>query len=390
MSIQIKYLCFSLLLFSHSVFGQSETSFIVQKWEVNHPGVESISFVRTDSSNVSQSTVLEYADFVVLLELPAVESAVRKEKNFKKETEAGNQFLTFIESYYKKSVRFVFVSHWHSHSISGIVPFLEKGVKFHITSYNWNEALKDGTLPNDSLQKAYSKQIVFIEKDTALLTETDFPINVFYLDSLYERKPTKDYMIYYLPKIKTLHASCMVAVKEIDYDQYEVIEYNDRLLDVRKVIQEKGLSVEHVIRLSFKKSPYYVIPYRDIEDMIRKGKSGGEMIAHFVSIDLNWLQSHQDSLLRYTVQTDLHPNLLRLAAYECLKQRNFDKALIFAKILCNYKPNHAFYVDVIGECYYHKGEEEMATYYDKLIKGMSDKYGIEQWKKRKIEKHASF
>ena len=136
MSVQIKNLCFSLLLFSNSVFGQSETSFIVQKWETNHPGIESISFVRTDSSSVSQSTVLEYADFVVLLELPAVESAIRKEKNFKKETEAGNKFLTFIESYYKKPVRFVLVSHWHSHSISGVIPFLEKGVTFHITSYN--------------------------------------------------------------------------------------------------------------------------------------------------------------------------------------------------------------------------------------------------------------
>lgn len=135
-----------LLLCGNRIFGQSQFSFVVQKWDIESPYIESIAFVRFDSTSVSQSTVLEYKNFVLLLDLPAISSSLRKEKNFEKETEFGSNFLSFIEEYYNKSIKSVFVSHWHAHSISGIVPFLEKGVNFYITPHNWHEALRDGVL----------------------------------------------------------------------------------------------------------------------------------------------------------------------------------------------------------------------------------------------------
>lgn len=371
-----------LLLCGSWIFGQSQSSFVVQKWDIGSPDIESISFVRFDSTRVSQSTVLEYTDFVVLLDLPAIRASQRKEENFEKEAEYGRKFLSFIEEYYNKSIKFVLVSHWHAHSISGIVPFLEKGVNFYITPYNWHEALRDGVLPIDYPKADYEGHIRFIDKDTVLLSESNFPIEVLYMDSIqYSRKPTKDYLVYYLPSISTLHASCKVSIKEIDYSKHATVEYSDRLLDIQKIIREKHLTVDNVIRLYFSKSPDFVIPYRQIEEIIRNGKSWDEMIEYLVNMDLSWMQQNQDSLLCYAIETELHPNLLRLAVYECIKQEQFDKAVTMAQILCNYKPNNAFYINALGESYYNKGDYEVAMYYDELLKAMSSEYGFEQWKK---------
>ncbi len=375
-----------LLLCGNRIFGQSQFSFVVQKWDIESPYIESIAFVRFDSTSVSQSTVLEYKNFVLLLDLPAISSSLRKEKNFEKETELGSKFLSFIEEYYNKSIKSVLVSHWHAHSISGIVPFLEKGVNFYITPYNWYEALRDGALPIDHYKADYEKRIRFIDKDTVLLSESNFPIEVLYMDSIkYSGKPTKDYLVYYLPRISTLHASCKVLIKEIDHSKYATVEYSDRLLDIQKVIREKNLTVNNVIRLYFSKSPDFVIPYRQIEDIIRNGKSWDEMIEYFVNMDLSRMQQNQDSLLRYAIETELHPSLLRLAVYECIKQEQFAKAVTMAQILCNYKPNNAFYINALGESYYRKGDYEVAMYYDAFLKTMSNEYGIEQWKKNSIK-----
>lgn len=375
-----------LLLCGGWIFGQSQSSFVVQKWDIDSPDIESIAFVRFDSTRVSQSTILEYKDFVVLLDLPAIASSLRKEKNFETETEFGRTFLSFIEEYYSKPIKLVVASHWHAHSISGIVPFLEKRVNFYITPYNWSEALRDGVLPLDYPKADYEEHIRFIDKDTVLLSESNFPIEVLYMDSIqYSGKPTKDYLVYYLPRISTLHASCKVLIKEIDHSKYATVEYSDRLLDIQKVIREKHLKVDNVIRLYFSKSPDFVVPYRQIEDIIRNGKSWNEMIEYLVNMDLSRMQQNQDSLLRYAIETELHPNLLRLAVYECLKQEQFDKAVTMAQILCNYRPNNAFYINALGESYHRKGDHEVAMYYDELLKAMSNEYGIEQWKKNAMK-----
>ncbi|HHT23085.1 MAG TPA: hypothetical protein GXZ87_07220 [Bacteroidales bacterium] len=372
---------FFLFLCSSLAFGQIQSSFVVQRWDIENTDIESISFIRVDSTRVSQSTALEYKEFVVLLDLPIVESSIRKEKNFKKEIELGDKFLSFIKEYYNKPVKFVLVSHWHAHSISGIVPFLEKEIDFYMTSHNWNEALRDGLLPKEYYTSDYEKNIHFINKDTVMLADEKFPIDVLYLDSInYSVKPTKDFLVYYLPNINTLYVSCKVLIKEIDYSKYQIAEYSDRLLDIKKVINEKHLTVDNLIRLYYAKSPEFVVPYKYIEDIIKKGKSWNEIIEYFTNMDLGWVQNNQNSLLRYTIETELHPNLLRLVVYECLKQEQFDKAVILAQILCDYRPNNAFYINALGESYYRKGDLQKAMYYDALLKTMSSKYGINQWK----------
>jgi hypothetical protein len=193
-----------------------------------------ISFVRTDTTHGSQTTVVEYPNFLVVIELPMIDEGGSRATNLEQDIPKAERFLDFLKKQYNnKPIKYVLSSHWHLHSTSGITPFLNQGATLVSTKKNWDYCVKNG-LFGDSDFKTLEKQVLFVEKDTQILEKTENPISVLYLDETYTNKPTNDYLFFFMPKVKCMHASCMCAMNEIDFKQRPNFIYNDRVTDLEK------------------------------------------------------------------------------------------------------------------------------------------------------------
>ncbi len=197
--------------------------------------------------------------------------------------------------------------------------------------------------------------------------------------------------MFYLEEDKTLHASCVAWIKDLDYDKVTQFTYNSRLEGLLRVIDDKELKVKNIIRLAHTtpnnpRDVKYVYSKREIHNFIKNGMSPDKMIEHFTNIDEQALSNRKDSIIAQAISQQLHANLLRLAAYENLKLQNYSKAIKLAELLNLYYPGITKYMNVIGECHFVSGNMAKAIYYDNHIQKFTNKYGLEQWKKREWDK----
>jgi len=140
-------------------------------------------------------------------------------------------------------------SHWHLHSLSGITPFFNQGATLVAAKTNWEYSIKNGLFGNADI-KTLEKQVIQVSRDTTILNNTNFPLSVLFLDATYSNKPTKDYLFFYMPSNKCIHASCMCAMNEVDFKQRPEFIYNDRVTDLEKVIKSRNLDVEYLFKLT--------------------------------------------------------------------------------------------------------------------------------------------
>jgi hypothetical protein len=209
-----------------------------------------ISFVSNDTLRDSQSTVIEYPKFLVVIELPMIHAGAGIKTNLTQDIPKAESFINYLKKEYNnKPIKYVLSSHWHLHSLSGITPFFKQGATLVVAKTNWEYSVKNG-LFGDTDTKPYEKQLMQITKDTLILNDTKFPISVLFIDETYENKPTKDYLFFYMPKNKCLHASCMCAMSDIDFKQTSEFIINDRVPDLDKAIKIRNLEVENIIKLS--------------------------------------------------------------------------------------------------------------------------------------------
>ncbi|MFM8740793.1 MAG: hypothetical protein ACKOC0_11400, partial [Cytophagales bacterium] len=234
---------FTLLLVATIGYTQTEHAFNRTSFS------KEVSFIRFDSAQAAQSTVIEYPTFLVVIELPMIEEGAGRSTNLEEDIPKAEKYLAYLERQYSKPVKYVLSSHWHLHSLSGITPFFNKGAKLVTAKTNWKYSLDNGLMNMQDVNK-FSKQVVSITRDTSLLNDTKNPINVLFLDKSYTFKPTKDYLFFYLPTIKTMHASCMCAMANIDFKQHPEFVYNDRVSDLEKAIVTRNLKVDILIKLS--------------------------------------------------------------------------------------------------------------------------------------------
>lgn len=365
-----------ICIFSQNVIS-AQDNFILTKHNKN------ISFIRIDSLQQSHTTVVEYKDFLVLCELPLQSQSGKKDSNI--ENQNGERLQDYLKQEYGKPIKYIISSHWHKHSLSGLIPFLRKGAKIISTSYNWDKAMQKGILSKvDSSQ--YDSQIIKVNTDSLILKDTGYPIKLVIMDSTYQNKPTDNYMMPYFVKDKTLFVSCMGAIKDINYDKVKVFTYSSRLLDIARLIEEKKLSVTHIIRLAFSKQCLpqgcpYVFSYKSILQMLKQGESADETIQRMEHIDLETLKLKQDSILQNAISKQMPSYVFRNTAYNCLKKKEYEKAIIYAKLLNLYYPGIASYINTLGECYYQKGDIETAKFYHLAVRKLTKKYGMEAWKK---------
>lgn len=350
-----------------------------------------ISFIRTDTTQGTQSTVIEYPKFLVVIELPLIHDGANRSTNLVEDIPKAERFLAFLQDEYHKPIKYVLSSHWHLHSLSGITPFFASGAKLVVAKTNWDYSIKNGLLGSS---KADSKKLIQISKDTTLLNDTQNPIQILFLDQTYTFKPTKDYLFFYLPKSKTLHASCMCAMSQIDFKQRPDFVYNDRVTDLDKAISSRHLTVEHLIKLTAEydkenktyRQPTFGNSY--FTEFKQRGTPLHAVVKKYSDCDLSLLTSGQDSILNHLVEKKISAQIINSTVYSCIKQKEYQKAVAWARILNLYQSGDLNFIDTLGEANFFLGNLEMAKHYSFLLfqsDALKFPNAIKTWEENKAE-----
>ncbi len=323
-----------------------------------------ISFIRTDSSHGSYSTVIEYSEFLVVIELPMINAGGGVVKNLKQDLAKAERFLAFLENEYReKPVKYVLSSHWHLHSLSGITSFFKRGAKLVTAKTNWEYSITNGLL-ND--KDHYNENIIESTQDTTLLAETVFPISVIFLNDSYKNKPTRDYLFFYFPANKALHASCMCALNDIDFSLNPEFIYNNRIIDLEKTIKTHNLNIEYLFKLTGEpgtekntyKLPWFSADY--FNEFLKRGKPADVIIKNLSEVRLDSLTLNKDNVLSYLIDKNIPGSLINALVYNFIKDKQYDKAVQWSQILNLYHIGNSDFLDTMGEAYYNAGNITMA------------------------------
>ncbi len=357
---------FFFITFSTELVAQSKNRFN------RIPFSKEISFVRFDSTQAAQSTIIEYPKFLVVIELPMIEEGGGRSTNLEEDIPKAENYLAYLEAEYKKPIKYVLSSHWHLHSLSGITPFFNKGAKLVTARSNWKYSLDNGLLKVEN-GNTFAKQIVMITKDTTLFSNTKNPIDVLFLDKSYTFKPTKDYLFFYLPNSKTMHASCMCALSTIDFKQRPSFVYNDRVSDLEKAITSRKLQVDQLIKLSAEydkeTKTYKPVTFNNAyySEFKQRGTPMHEVIKTYSSCSLQKLAGQRDSILNHLVEKKIAPSIINAAVYDCMRAKQFQNAVEWARLLNLYQAGDNNYIDTLGEACFRAGNNAMASYYSGLL-----------------------
>lgn len=350
-----------------------------------------ISFIRFDSAQAAQSTVIEYPKFLVVIELPMIEEGGGRSTNLEEDIPKAERYLAYLEGEYRKPIKYVLSSHWHLHSLSGITPFFNKGAKLVTAKTNWKYSLDNGLMSGKDVTK-FNKQLVTITRDTTLLSDTKNPIDVLFLDKSYTFKPTKDYLFFYLPASKTMHASCMCAMATIDFKQRPEFVYNDRVSDLEKAITTRKLQVDNLIKLSAEydkeTKTYKPVTFTNsyYSEFKQRGTPMHVIVKNYSKCSLEKLTLQRDSILHHLVDKKVSPGIINSAVYDCIRDKQFQNAVEWARILNLYSAGDNSYIDTLGEACFRAGDALMAQYYSKLLAQRDAKAfpdALKTWEKNK-------
>lgn len=363
--------------------GQEHQNFLFTKGDNN------ISVITMGDSSSPHCTVIEYPEFLVLHEIPKIPIEKNQQDSIKTEDDKAKQLITYLDSLYlNKPIKYILNSHHHSHSLSTVTSFLEHGAKLITTKDNLKTHQQKG-LFGDKTSTYYSESIIQISSDTTLLANTKNPIDVLYLKkSDYNSIPTNTYLFFNFPEQKLLATSCMVYLKDINEKYgYKGIVYNNRLIDVKKIITDKNLKVKNTLQLykfthenGLRKPPIFSITH--FENVLKHSWHRRKLSEHFQNMSYEELTTNKDSLLRYHIENEIYHIILNHAIYELIEKRDYPKAVLLAQILILYEPDRIDYIDTLGEAHFNNGQITMAKYYDEIIKeskSNTEELGLIMW-----------
>jgi len=339
-----------------------------------------IYFMYYDSSN-SKSTVVEFEDFLALIEAP-VKDQGGNARELKDHEYGGGKILRSLAAYFNnKPLKYFLYSHWHPHSVSTVNPFLRSGVKIVSTQKNYDvikkfidtvsiiSHLDNFIFVTDSLLISDSKNSITAHR----FTKQDFP-NV----------PTDDYLFFYMPKQNVLHCACMYNKWEGEpVDGKEMLTGREE--DLHRFLMTRGISPDYLIRLSKeKKEPNDMQPMHGLHDVIHNGIKGSDIMKNFMETDQKYLDEEQDKMLQDIIKKNIPSSIVNSTVYSLLRKKELQKALSFARLQTLLNPADPNSWDTFGEVYYFMGETELAEYYEKQSKKIDPEYttgGMEVWKK---------
>lgn len=344
-----------------------------------------IYFMYFDSSN-SKSTIVEFEDFIVLIEAP-VKDQGGNATDMKDHSSGGEKILRTLDNYFPgKPLKYFLHSHWHPHSISTINPFLKAGVKVVSTELNYGVIRR---FVDTAGIKNYRENLVFISDSLEIsdnknkivvhrFTKKDFP-NV----------PTEDYLFFNFPKQNIMHCGCMYNKWEGEpVDGREMLTGREE--DLHKFLSVKGIKPEYLIRLSKeKKEVNDMQPISGLENVVSNGIKGSDIMKEFMAIELRSLDENPDAFLQDIIKRKIPSSIINSTVYSLLRKKELHKALSFARLQALLNPSDPNSWDTYGEVYYFLGETELAQYYEKQSKRIDPEYtagGMEVWKKD-LENH---
>ena len=388
--MQLRNLCLLFIMyfvFIQFICGQNKNSFLYTKGDNN------ISIITMGSTRSAHCTVIEYPEFLVVHEIPIIPIEENVPDSIRTYEEIDNPLIAFIDSIYlHKPIKYILNSHHHSHSLSTVLPFLEKGTKL-ITTIESIKVYNRKELFGDKTSAGFSESIILISSDTVLFANTKNPIKVVYLKkSDYKSIPTETYLFFNFTNQKLLATSCMVYLKDIDTKYgYKGMIYNNRLVNVNDIISDKKLDVEKTLQLykfrfedGIRKLPVFPISYH--ENVLKHSWHRLKLSEHFQNMSYIELTLKRDSLLNFLIETDIYHIVLNHAIYELIEKKEYQKAVEIAKILVQYEPGRLNEIDTLGEAYYNNGQLVMAKHYNTILKQSKQKMeglGIVEWEKNK-------
>ncbi len=344
-----------------------------------------IYFMYYDSSN-SKSTVVEFEDFLVLIEAP-VKDQGGNATDLMDHSEGGKKILQTLNNQFPgKPLRYFLHSHWHPHSVSTVNPFLKAGVKVVTTEMNYNVVKK---FVDTAGIKNYKENLIFV-RDSLEISDNKNKITAYrFTKKDFPNVPTDDYLFFYLPKQNLLHCACMYNKWEGDpVDGREMLTGREE--DLHKFLSMKGIKPEYLIRLSKeKKEVNDMQPIGGLENVILNGIKGSDIMKGFMETDQSKLDEAQDEMLRDIIKKNIPASIINSTVYSLLRKKELKKALSFARLQTLLNPTDPNSWDTYGEVYYFIGETELAAYYEKQSKKVNPEYstgGMEVWKKD-LEEH---
>ncbi len=346
---------------------------------------DGLYFMYYDSSQ-SKSTIVEFDDFVVLIEVPVKDqggSATVLEEH----ADGGEKVLrTLKEHFPTKPLRYVIHSHWHPHSISSVLPFITNGVTLVSTRKNF-ERLKEFVSPDDVAR--YGQYIAFVDGDSLVIGDPGNRIVVHrFTQEEYPNTPSADYLYCYLPKYNYLHCACM-------YNKWtgEPVDGKELLTgreeDLNRFLAVRNIRPEYLIRLNKEKTETNDMqPYDGLRDVMENGISATALSDGYLALDESTLRVSRDSLVRTVVRDHIPVSVINRAVYSAIGRNAYSKAAQLAHLQAAANPSDPNVWDTLGEVHYFIGDTLMARSFGKQAKLISPSFeggGENTWRKNLAE-----
>lgn len=321
---------------------------------------EGLYFMYYDSC-IEKSTIVEFRDHIVLLEVSSVYDGGESPRT--EHYEHGQKVLRTLDAFFpNKPLRYVLHSHYHPHSLSSAKPFLERDIRIYTTRLNY-EKLSDFI---DSSSAAARRNIRFIDGDSLVLKDRSNSLIAYRIRKKeYPHLPTKDYVFCYLPKYRALYTGCMYFRSYSQLKGKPVI--SGRTEDVIAFCARKPLPLALLFGNDSEKDRPELTPYDSLQQLAAGGVSIEREMTKLLDYPVDHFRTHQSEVCRSLTASGINPRSLNTMVYAALAQKQLDRALELAKLQALLNPWDPNAWDTLGEAYFLAGDEAMAAYYDKLL-----------------------
>ena len=124
---------------------------------------------------------------------------------------------------------------------------------------------------------------------------------------------------------------------------------------------------------------------------MKEGWSLEGLSEHFQNMSYEELISKKDSIFIFLMENEIEAGTLNHAVYALIDKKEYQKAVVLARVAFTYAPHWSDLLDSLGEAYFNNGEIEKVRHYVqslKFIEPGDDRYGLEVWKKNRKERLA--
>lgn len=342
---------------------------------------EGLYFMYYDSS-AAKSTVVEFRDFVALIEVPVADEGAGA-RNLRDHRAGGERVLATLAHYFPtKPLRYVLHSHWHPHSLSAVEPFLAKGATLISTRTNF-EKIKT-FLPPDVVTR-YAAQVQFVTGDSLVIRDRRQRLVAYRFEQKdYPNTPTPEYLFFRLPHYNLLTCGCMFTRWEGPPVDGKVL-LTGRADDLNRFLDQRHLHPRALIRLSVEKDePTDLKPIERLTDVVTHGIRAADLAARYERLPLARLQARRDSLAEATIRQQIPASILNGCVYRALTAQQLDRALALAQLQAQVSPADPNAWDTLGEVYFFLNQPEVARHYEQQVRRMAPAFtqgGAAAWAK---------